>query len=350
MIIVKDLLVDNTLFGGVSSLTSEFIYNNSDNKESIIPVFTGSKQFQNKFINSTAISPKKIFHGSNFTVKLNRKGDVKFATVIREKEFTINDDAYVVYLNQEKMKKLNITTTSFCGFIILNISTFASSESGNGTFNKKSFLESTFDTQKISDYEYAYRFHKNYLALKQSSNILKSVRENSIFIPETFNYAPITDLFQIHRGTSKYTDEFIYNNSDEKDNLIPVYTGSLKFENKYINRSAANKIISSPSIRVLKDGVNAGIAETITNKSYVINSHAVVLTPLNSKLDLEIYSFILRTYIIPILNDPSGNPTLNIQEFENISLPIIFKDSSTSQLSNKIKKFSELESMIYNLL
>lgn len=350
MVIIKELLIENTLLGGNSSLTNEFIYNNSDNKDLIIPVFTGAKEFQNKYVNLTSIPSHKIFFGSDYTIKINRKGDVKFATIITEKKFTINDDAYIGYLNKQKIKELGITVNAFCGFIISNISKFSSSESGNGTFNKNSFLNSIFDIDNIKDYELRFKFYKNKFTLLKIAKLLKEVREVSINIPLNLEFAPITKLFKIHKGSSKYTEEYIYNNSDEKEDLIPLYTGALKFENKYINKSSINDIIPSPSIRILKDGVNSGISEVITDKSYVINSHALALTPIKPELDLNIYSFLLRTYIVRILNDPSGNPTLNTKEFEKISIPIIIKGPTTAALSRKILNFNRLEKIIYESL
>ena len=82
----------------------------------------------------------------------------------------------------------------------------------------------------------------------------------------------------LYGGASSLTNEFIYNNSDDISNLIPVYTGALEFENKFVNSHAAVNIISSPSIRILKDGVNAGIAKVMQPSPYVINSHALVLS------------------------------------------------------------------------
>ncbi|EGO7832878.1 hypothetical protein FH947_002450 [Enterococcus faecalis] len=349
MVKIHEFFNEHTLYGGASSLTNEFIYNNSDDISNLIPVYTGSKYFENKYVNFFSIPSSKIFSGGQFTLKFNRKGDVKFLSFIEDPYFTTNDDVYIGYLNPHILNKYNLSPFEFCGFVLANMSNFSSSESGNGTFNKEKFLNSEVNLNSEIDYASIYDYYKWKHNLKRCYQILKNCREVSItFDKDCYSFIKITELFDIRKGSSIYTDKYLYNNSDDISNLIPVYTGALEFENKFVNSHAAVNIISSPSIRILKDGVNAGIAKVMQPSPYVINSHALVLIPLIKDLDLNIYSFILRTFIRPLLNDKTGNPTLNINEFKKISVPIIYQKNN--KLSHQIHKLTQLEKIISNSL
>lgn len=120
------------LIGGLSNLTQEYIYNNSDHLDTLLPVYTGSTTFSGQFVNKN--KSKKIFKNQ---LKIARKGVAGHISYIQG-EFTINDDAYVIKINDDYVEKINIHFLHFYLRSIINDA--VSSQGGNGTFNKTKFL------------------------------------------------------------------------------------------------------------------------------------------------------------------------------------------------------------------
>lgn len=120
------------LIGGSSNLTQEYVYNNSDHLNALLPVYTGSITFSGQFVNRN--KSKKIFKNQ---LKITRKGIAGHISYIPG-EFTINDDAYVVKINEDYVEKVNIHFLHFYLSSIINDA--VSSQCGNGTFNKTKFL------------------------------------------------------------------------------------------------------------------------------------------------------------------------------------------------------------------
>lgn len=117
--------------GGSSFLTEEFLYNNSDNLEERIPVYTGAVNFSGKYVNKN--KARKIF---NDCLKITRKGQAGALAYI-DGEFTINDDAYVLKIKEKYKKVINVYFLQF--YLSTIISKAVSAEDGNGTFNKTKF-------------------------------------------------------------------------------------------------------------------------------------------------------------------------------------------------------------------
>ncbi len=120
------------LIGGSGYLTEEFLYNNSDNLDDLLPVYSGAVEFNGRYVNRN--KARKIFSDS---LKITRKGLAGYIMYIKG-DFTINDDAYVVKIKDEYRDKININFLHF--YFLSIISKAISSEDGNGTFNKTKFL------------------------------------------------------------------------------------------------------------------------------------------------------------------------------------------------------------------
>lgn len=127
--------------GGSSFLTEEFLYNNSDNLEERIPVYTGAVDFTGKYVNKN--KARNIF---NNCIKITRKGQAGAMSYISG-EFTINDDAYVIKIKEKYKKEINVFFLQL--YLSTIISKAVSAEDGNGTFNKTKFKEMEIILPKI---------------------------------------------------------------------------------------------------------------------------------------------------------------------------------------------------------
>jgi len=156
------------LVGGSSELTQEYLYNNSDQLDDLLPVYTGAISFNNLFVNRKNV--EKIFKNS---LKITRKGLAGHILYVPG-EFTINDDAYVVKIKDEFLSNVNIHFLHFCLSSVIEDA--VSSKCGNGTFNKTKFL--TFEIKlpsKNKQNEYGKIFYE-YLKLIEISEKMRKLR------------------------------------------------------------------------------------------------------------------------------------------------------------------------------
>lgn len=303
-------------WGGDANLTEEYIYNNSDNLEELIPVYSGKKYSSIGNVNKSAC--KRIINNSSYTIKVSRKGDAGFAELIEVDEFAITDDAYIIQLDDTKV---DADITKFIiGFIYMKKALFCSSLNSNGTLNKGKLLETEID---INDMKF-----KNMYDYMQKKKFNSKIQELSKKLISTNlvcsgNEVQFHEMFEIYKGDSKLTEEYIYNNSDDVNNLIKVYTGAIAFNDVYINENACAKVYSGKYLRVLKDGVNAGYIEIVSGK-FTINSHTYLLIPKGEyQIYFDYFTEILKPYIKRVLNDKTGNPTTNFGKLKEqyVKLP-----------------------------
>lgn len=156
------------LIGGSSYLTEEFLYNNSDDLDNLIPVYTGALSFNGRYVNRSKCS--KIFSNS---LKLTRKGLAGQMMYIKG-DFTINDDAYVIKIKEDFVENVNIHFLHF--YLSTLVLGAVSSEDGNGTFNKTKFL--SYDV-KLPDIKFQNKYgelFERYLELKEICSKIKEFR------------------------------------------------------------------------------------------------------------------------------------------------------------------------------
>ena len=139
------------IFGGNSGLTEDFIYNNLPSSEDDkIPIFSSSTQYsttmgyisRNAKLNQSVL---KIFRGECILVA--RNGYAGTMTYIKDKEFTVNDHAYILKLKNEWKDKINLRWfTHQYQELFYNLVT---SKSDNATFNKEYSEQQEIDIPDI---------------------------------------------------------------------------------------------------------------------------------------------------------------------------------------------------------
>lgn len=126
------------LYGGNSGLTNENIYKNLiNNKQMLIPVYSGSKENKRILgkISTNAIIKGKIIKKMNGpAIIVIRKGAAGTMRFVDDKEFTINDDVYVLS-PKDKYKEI-INLLWFIYEYESLFKTISTAKNGNGTFSK----------------------------------------------------------------------------------------------------------------------------------------------------------------------------------------------------------------------
>lgn len=160
------------LSGGYSLLTEEYRYNNSD--DSLIPVFTGAKKFENFYVNKKAVLKKYIY--DNFDMKVTRKGDAGYTMLVCSNTFTINDDAYAV---KNILDDDIINNKYFYLWLFRKYASMAVvDEDGNGTFSKTKFLSIKMAIPKKETQEVI----SKYMFVYESTNELYQEFVNELFV------------------------------------------------------------------------------------------------------------------------------------------------------------------------
>ena len=132
----------NTIFkiiGGNSGLTEQFIYNNLPTKqEESILIFSGSTKHINTLgliSKNVALKNREIKIFNSPAILIVRKGLAGHMKVIKNKKFTINDDAYVLTVKKDWKNKINLRWFAYqYQELFYNLVT---SKSDNATFNKE---------------------------------------------------------------------------------------------------------------------------------------------------------------------------------------------------------------------
>ena len=156
------------LIGGSGYLTEEFLYNNSDNLDDLLPVYSGAVEFNGRYVNRN--KARKIFTDS---LKITRKGLAGYIMFIKG-DFTINDDAYVVKIKEEYKDKVNLNFLHF--YFLSIISKAISSEDGNGTFNKTKFLSFNIKLPKKEIQDKFGKVFEKYIKLSVANNRMCELR------------------------------------------------------------------------------------------------------------------------------------------------------------------------------
>lgn len=212
--------------GGNGSLTKNNIYYNMpEGIKNSIPVYSGAVSTDNAigYLDNDKVKDIKIYVGP--AIIICRKGKSGKMRYVEDKLFTINDDAYVMYVKQEYSDKINLKWLSFSlQKLLYNIST---AKGANGTFSKQYAEKQIVEIPKIDKqirqsqaYEDLLKYEN--ILLKISSKIddfLKRIHTSKDMIEYT-----ISDVFYLDTG-KRITKNLIYNNLNRfngKKDIIPI--------------------------------------------------------------------------------------------------------------------------------
>lgn len=235
--------------GGNSSLTKNNIYYKmpEEEKESI-PVYSGAVSCDSPigFLDIDKTNDIKVYKGP--AVIICRKGKSGKMKYIEDKLFTINDDAYAMYVKKEYNNKVNLKWLSFSlQKLFYSIST---AKEGNGTFSKQ-YAEK--QVVEIPDIDKQVRQIQAYEDLIKYENILLTINDKideflkRIHTSKEMTKYTISDVFYIDTG-KRITKNSIYNNL-----------------NRFIGREDIIPIISSGTI---DDGIFAYASKEWLNETY----------------------------------------------------------------------------------
>lgn len=330
---VKDLLVP---LQSRNNLTEEYAYNH----QGIYPVIDGSTQdleYKNKIdsfdYNCTCIAITTVGfyagHVSKYSGQFSIGNNVQCYTINPKYSYDID---YVIFKLFQISK--NILNGQSGEYSSLNITKFENSviildspeyqekviRIMNGR-DKLMFLE-----KKLTDYINTLELHS-----------LQTDKQNRI---------PISKVIDLEGGSSYLTEEYLYNHSDNLDDLIKVYTGALTFNNKFVNRSSAKKVFKD-TLKITRKG-QAGLLSFIKGE-FTINDDAYsvkILPEYENKVNMYYLYFYLLTITKEAVTSEGGNGTFNKNKFLklNLVLPNLEKQNEIGKLIERyirIKDFVE---------
>ncbi|WP_084626635.1 restriction endonuclease subunit S [Mesomycoplasma bovoculi] len=168
--------------------------------------------------------------------------------------------------------------------------------------NKNSLIQSI--TKEIELRKQQYNYYHN-LLFKENSN-----KQNSSLIEYKF----LSDLFEIKRGNSKYTKEYILENSGD----YPVYSAATK------NDGELGKINTYDYDGEFLTATLNGDAGHVfyRNGKFSINSDSCVLQAKSNQINIKYFYFLLSHIAIQYRNENGGRPKLPLTNLKEISLPI----------------------------
>lgn len=235
------------IYGGSSGLTRQFIYYNMPkSKENSIPVYSGatSKQTFMGYIDKTVDGKIKIFTGP--CILISRKGQSGTMRYIDDREFTINDDAYVLYIKDEFKNEIILEWV----YLMLQKLFFniATSKEGNGTFSKVYAEEQEVE---IPHKDIQKEEVKQLLLLDKIKSEAISIKEEieklleKIIFHEDMEEFNMSESFYIDTG-KRITKEMLYDNLNTSgkvdDNVTIISSGT---ENEGIFGYASEQWLTS---------------------------------------------------------------------------------------------------------
>ena len=222
------------IYGGVSGLTERIIYENqAEKEEDSICVFSGAteEKYHLPKVNKNLIlnnKPIKFFSNRHDYILIARKGKAGILKLIKGINFTINDDAYVMQLKKNFIKKVDLDY--FSTKYQKTFFDFVSSRDSNGTFSKE--LAENYEVELPS-----ITIQNEILEEKKALENIKAKLENIINLLDEKNKVfmegksfLLGDLF-LHFQGHQLTDKEIYDNVGS----YPVLSGADNEPKGFIN-------------------------------------------------------------------------------------------------------------------
>lgn len=354
--------------GGNSSLTKNKIYYNMpEEREKSIPVYSGSTSSNNVigYLDIDKVRDIRIYQGP--AIIICRKGKSGKMRYIKDNLFTINDDAYVMYVKDKYCDKVNLKWLSFS--LQKLFYTISTAKEANGTFSKRYAEKQIVD---IPDMDKQIRQIYAYESLYKYKDILYEINSKldsflgRIHTSKDMKEYTISDIFYLDTG-KRITKNIIYNNLyrfigrkdiipiissgttnngifayTSKDWLNETYRRKKVIESKWIpwkNFKGASFIINTPCITWNTDG-DAG---SLFYREYEFfpTDHCGVLIPkeeFNSIINLKYFVYTQKYSFKQ--NSDRGN--LHKEQMANLKfeLPDI---NIQNKICEKINKIIEIK-------
>jgi len=275
----------------------------------------------------------KIFQGP--AILLVRKGIAGHMTYIEKREFTTNDDAYV--LMPRKAWKDKIILRWFASQYQELFYNLVTSKSDNATFNKQYAEKQKVKIPDIKSVQLRLIGKKKSLeiiyfkVLKLIRHLKDSVRNTKMYL-EDGQSENLDNIFQFKGGNSGLTEEFIYNNQpNNEEEKIPILSSATLDINLmgYISRNAKPngknlKIFRGPCILVARNGY-AGTMAYIESREFTTNDHAYVLTSKKEwkdNINLRWFVYQYQELFYNLVTSKSDNATFSKEYAEKLKVKI----------------------------
>lgn len=218
------------IIGGSSKLTKNYIYYNMPkSSKSAIPVYSGALNSELGRIDVEKENEVRVFHGP--AVIICRKGQSGKMRYIEDKIFTINDDAYVMYIKDAYKKKIDL---KWCQYNFEKIfCKIATSKGGNGTFSKNYAYKQIV---QIPNIEIQYEQLKNYESLISCEKLLRKIEVKiedflmRIHTSDKMKEYTVSEVFYLDTG-KRITKEQMYSNMTNfigEKKLIPIISSGIQ--------------------------------------------------------------------------------------------------------------------------
>lgn len=262
--------------GGNSELTKNYIYYNmpKSNKDAL-PVYSGSLNSTLGYIDKNISDKIKVFLGP--AVIICRKGQSGKMRYIEDEQFTINDDAYVMYVREEYKEKLNLR---WCRYNFEELfCKIATSKDGNGTFSKNYAYTQIVE---IPDIELQKEQLKNYELLISCEKTLKEIDSKiSDFLERVHTSKSmieyvVSKAFYLDTG-KRITTNQIYSNLTKfigKNDLIPIISSGTQ-NNGCFAFASAEWLDSNYRRKRLSDSGEWDVWNNQINASFIINEPCI---------------------------------------------------------------------------
>lgn len=313
------------VYGGVSGLTENYIYNNHPlcSSDELI-VHSGATVMKNKMptvSKKSDIIANKLWSVDNKFI-VARKGQ---AGVIYKPVgvFTINDDAYVFELKKQYINKYNID------YLIHKIQpkflSIVTDSNGNGTFNKTVAESLVVDLSDSCWQDSIANLESKKFELKKFINNHFVETGLDVAFDE---YSILSSISDVTRGSS-ITEEEMYKNSG----AVPIISaqttnsGIIGYVSEDFVLKKSIELYSGDFITVSTDGI-AGTVFIRKNFTCVLTTHAAIVKLKKEYADKYTYEFIefcINAQKYQYINSRDGNGQFTSEMIKNIKIPNIDK-------------------------
>ncbi|NOR28052.1 MAG: hypothetical protein GQ540_05945 [Lutibacter sp.] len=370
------------VLSGNSGITESLIYSytlSTDTKYEVLSSSTSDKTKLGYIPKCNNLKGEKISIFENtLGILVVRKGKAGLLSFLKKGLYTINDDAYILFLKDDFKIANGITNENdeevFLKWFIYkhqhNLYEYASN-SDNGTWNKTAFLkycEIDIDNKKTQTI-YSTRYN-SINSLK--SKLIDIDREVEILLNKNISLdlskynktLKINEILSYVSRNDALSEEGIYNNVRHKDDeVISVLSGSLSKEiygEIALNTDKVHYLSNNQGLVVTSRG-KAGRLRYLKKGTYATNTNAFIFylndaikkeLNIKSEQDETKYLKFLKIYLEPIFINLSSNSDVSVfpltKIFEEMELPLIKLNVEIENIVNRYEKIYCIKETINN--
>jgi hypothetical protein len=355
---VLDMPINGVLdyLSGNSGLTAQAIYRASQKQGKRYAVLSSStdKDTEMGEIPLCTIDGKtiKVFENKEGLLVI-RKGKAGKTRFLPKGDYTINDDAYILYVKDDCPYKISLKWLRLQ--YRQQFLEYASS-SDNGTWNMTGFFKnvkidiSSYEKQLkiVSVYELLEQYENQTLQLLDKINRTSANQLAHTYSKYQANDVPISHVIGSISGNSGLTELFIYQKSQYNGKKYTVLSSSTEENTKMgeipmceLNGKPLNVFENNEGLLVIRNG-KAGTTKYLPKGDYTINDHAYILYVLKDcpyKISLKWLRLQYRQQFLEYASS-SDNGTWNMTGFfqnTRIDIPAIEEQLAVEKIYTRLE-------------